>query len=85
MLPSPTEVLNAFIEDFDLIMNHAKVTLIEAFYGLVIGIGFAFIIATIMDRWSFMHKALYPVMIITQTIPTIAIAPLLVLLLQLTV
>ncbi len=79
MLPSPTEVLNAFIEDFDLIMKHAKVTLIEAFYGLVIGIGFAFIIATIMDRWSFMHKALYPVMIITQTIPTIAIAPLLVL------
>ena len=79
MLPTPAEVLNAFIEDFELLMEHARVTLLEAFYGLAIGIVFAFVIATIMDRWTFMHKALYPVMIITQTIPTIAIAPLLVL------
>ena len=79
MLPSPAKVLNAFIVDFDLIIKHARVTLVEAFYGLMIGVGFAFVIATVMDRWSFMYKALYPVMIITQTIPTIAIAPLLVL------
>ncbi len=79
MLPSPKDVINAFIEDFDIIMMHAGVTLLEALYGLSIGIIFAFAIATIMDRWSFMNKALYPIMIITQTIPTIAIAPLLVL------
>ena len=79
MLPSPKDVLSAFIEDYDLIIKHSKVTLTEAFYGIFIGIGIAFVIATIMDRWSFMHKAFYPLMIITQTIPTIAIAPLLVL------
>ena len=79
MLPSPSDVMKAFIEDFELIMMHAGVTLVEAFYGLLIGIAFAFIIATVMDRWTIMHKALYPIMIITQTIPTIAIAPLLVL------
>ena len=79
MLPSPADVVDAFIEDFGLIIKHAGVTLTEAFYGLAIGIVLAFVIATVMDRWSFMHKALYPVMIITQTIPTIAIAPLLVL------
>lgn len=79
MLPSPKKVLVAFYEDFDLIIMHAKVTLTEAFYGLGIGVLLAFVIATVMDRWQFMNKALYPVMIITQTIPTIAIAPLLVL------
>ncbi len=79
MLPSPSDVMNAFIEDFDLIMMHSGVTLVEAFYGLLIGIVLAFIIATVMDRWTIMNKALYPIMIITQTIPTIAIAPLLVL------
>ena len=79
MLPSPKQVVHAFAEDFDLIMMHAKVTLVEAFYGLGIGVLLAFVVATIMDRWQFMDKALYPVMIITQTIPTIAIAPLLVL------
>lgn len=79
MLPSPADVIKAFTEDFDIIMSHAKVTLMEAFYGLLIGIILAFVIATVMDRWKIMNKALYPVMIITQTIPTIAIAPLLVL------
>lgn len=79
MLPSPADVIKAFTEDFDIIMSHAGVTLMEAFYGLLIGIILAFVIATVMDRWEIMNKALYPVMIITQTIPTIAIAPLLVL------
>ena len=33
--------------------------------------------ATLMDHFRILNKALYPIMIITQTIPTIAIAPLL--------
>lgn len=79
MLPSPVKVVQAFISDFKILMQHAAVTLQEAFYGLLIGIALAFIIAVIMDRFSFMYKALYPILVITQTIPTIAIAPLLVL------
>ena len=79
MLPSPVDVVEAFISDIDIIMMHSKVTLLEAFYGLFIGIVLAFITATVMDRWVIMDKAIYPIMIITQTIPTIAIAPLLVL------
>lgn len=45
----------------------------------MIGIVLAFIISTLMDRFNFLYKALYPILVITQTIPTIAIAPLLVL------
>lgn len=79
MLPSPIKVVTAFVKDFGIIMGHAAVTLQEALYGLLIGIALAFIIAVIMDRFHFMYKALYPILVITQTIPTIAIAPLLVL------
>ncbi len=79
MLPGPVAVVQAFVEDFDIIMSHALVTLTEAFIGLAVGILCAFAIATVMDRWRFMDKALYPIMVITQTIPTVAIAPLLVL------
>lgn len=79
MLPSPIAVGKAFVNDFSLLMQHAGVTLQEAFYGLGIGIVLAFFIAVIMDRFAFMRKALYPILVITQTIPTIAIAPLLVL------
>lgn len=79
MLPSPLEVVAAFINNFGMIMTHAVYTLQETIYGLLIGIALAFVIATIMDRFLMMNRALYPLLVITQTIPTIAIAPILVL------
>lgn len=79
MLPSPSEVTAAFISEFPLLIDHAAVTLQEAFYGLLLGVAFAFIIALVMDRVAFIRKAVYPLLVISQTIPTIAIAPLLVL------
>lgn len=79
MLPSPTDVFTAFFDNFTVMMQQAAVTLQEACYGLLIGVALAFITATLMDRFNFLYKALYPILVITQTIPTIAIAPLLVL------
>ncbi len=79
MLPSPVDVMKALAADFSLILTHAGYTLQEAFYGLGIGIALAFVIATLMDHFLTLNRALYPIMIITQTIPTIAIAPVLVL------
>lgn len=79
MLPSPVSVAKAFAADFPNLMAHASTTLLEAFYGLLIGICLAFVMATAMDRFPVLCRAFYPLMIITQTIPTIAIAPLLVL------
>ena len=79
MLPSPFEVVRAFISDFPLLMEHTEVTLIEAFLGLGLGIILGFAVAVIMDRFEYAYKMIYPVLVITQTIPTVAIAPLLVL------
>ena len=79
MLPSPVDVGKAFVNDFPILMQHAAVTLQEAIYGLLLGIVFAFVIAMLMDRFPFLYKAIYPLLVISQTIPTIAIAPLLVL------
>ena len=79
MLPSPTDVIRAFTSDFSLLMSHTAVTLQEAIYGLLMGTALGFVIAVLMDRFDFLYKALYPILVITQTIPTIAIAPLLVL------
>ncbi|MGE4353127.1 MAG: ABC transporter permease [Oscillospiraceae bacterium] len=79
MLPSPGDVGRALISEFPILMHHASVTLLEAAYGLLAGIATAFVTATLMDRYRVLYKALYPIIIVTQTIPTIAIAPLLVL------
>lgn len=79
MLPSPIDVVKAFADNFSIMMKQAAVTLQETLYGLLIGIAIAFVIASLMDRFTIINKALYPVLFVTQTIPTIAIAPLLVL------
>lgn len=79
MLPSPLEVVRAFITDFPLLMSHSGVTLLEAFLGLFFGVAIGFLIAVCMEHLPGVYRAVYPIIVITQTVPTVAIAPLLVL------
>lgn len=79
MLPSPADVVEAFRGDISLLAMHARVTLVEAVIGLFCGVALGVVIAVLMDACSFLEKAVYPLIVITQTVPTIAIAPLLVL------
>ena len=79
MLPSPLAVCRAFAGSFSILMGHAKTSLIEALLGLVIGVVLAFVIAVVMDRFHVVYKMPYPLLVITQAIPAVAIAPLLVL------
>lgn len=79
MLPSPVAVGEAFIEDFPLLMVHAGISLSEAFWGLGLAVVFSFLLAFLMERFALLYHAFYPLLVITQTIPSVAIAPLLVL------
>lgn len=79
MLPSPVDVVFAFAGDFGELMANAGTTLAEAFIGLGIAVALAFVLAFLMDRFDFLYHALYPVLVISQTVPPVAIAPLLVL------
>ena len=76
MLPAPWDVVEAFISEAPLLFEHSLITLQEAFYGLVLGVGLGFLFAAAMDAWELLYRALYPILVLTQTIPTVAIAPL---------
>ncbi len=79
MMPSPAKVWNAFVNDFDILVFHAKTTLTEAFLGLFIGILLSVFMSILMDAFQPMYNAFYPIVVVSQTIPSIAIAPLLLL------
>ena len=79
MLPSPVRVMSAFIADMPLLMRHLWRTFLEAVAGLSIAIIAAFILSITMDANRFLNKTLTPLLLLTQTMPTIAIAPLLIL------
>jgi len=78
LLPSPLQIVEAFIEDFPLLMEHAKYTLATAFIGTAIGLIISFVLSILMDLSKTMKELIYPVILLNQTIPTIAIAPLLI-------
>lgn len=79
MLPSPGSVIKALIQEFPVLLDHARITLTEAFLGLASGVATGFVMAVLMDRFPPLYQAFYPVIVLTQTVPAVAIAPLLVL------
>ena len=79
LLPSPTQVIAALIGDAPLLATHAMTTIAESVLGLAIGVAVGFVAAVLMDRFEVVYLAFDPLITISQTIPTVAIAPLLVL------
>lgn len=79
MLPSPVDVVKALISDAPLLFENSKITMVEAFLGLLISVIIAFFVSLIMDNFKIVRRALYPLLVISQTVPVVAIAPLLVL------
>ena len=79
MLPSPLRVTEAFAADFPLLMRHMRHTLLEALAGLAIAAAAAIILALAMDSSRHLKDSLSPLLLLTQTIPPIAIAPILIL------
>jgi ABC-type nitrate/sulfonate/bicarbonate transport system permease component len=79
MLPGPLRVTAAFAGDCSLLMRHMGRTLAEAFCGLALAVAASVVLAVIMDANRFLKQAVTPLLLLTQTMPAIAIAPLLIL------
>jgi ABC-type nitrate/sulfonate/bicarbonate transport system permease component len=79
MLPSPLRVTEVFISDFTLLMRHLLYTIAEALAGLAIAVTAAFALAVIMDSNQLIKRSVTPLLLLTQTMPVIAVAPLLIL------
>ena len=79
LMPTPLQVAQALASDWQLLASHAGTTLVEAAIGLAAGVALGFVTAVAMDRFEVIYLALSPLITISQTIPTVAIAPLLVL------
>jgi ABC-type nitrate/sulfonate/bicarbonate transport system permease component len=78
LVPSPAEVAAALWENRGLLAENAWVTLREMLLGilaaLIVGVGFA----VLMHRRRVLRDAAYPLIVASQTIPIVVIAPILV-------
>lgn len=76
ILPAPSDVIKVLVSDFKVMLPHIGATLYEGFIGFLIAIGLSIVLAIIMDISPIIKKSLYPLLVVSQTIPTIALAPL---------
>jgi NitT/TauT family transport system permease protein len=79
--PSPMAVIATLVAKFDMLMRNLAVTATEALLGFALGNLAAIAIATVFVHKKSMEEAFFPVVVLINTVPVVAKAPILVLLL----
>jgi ABC-type nitrate/sulfonate/bicarbonate transport system permease component len=77
LLPAPTAVMRALVEDRDILLPNAWVTLSEVLTGFAVAVVAGVGLGIAIYRSRTLDRALYPVIIASQTVPIPALAPLL--------
>lgn len=76
LLPAPGQVLVALGEMLPVLWQHSQYTMLAAATGLLAAVVFALGLAVLMDVSPWLRQGLYPLLVLSQTIPIIAVAPL---------
>ena len=76
LLPAPSDIGAALWANAGLLAHHTWPTLRETAVGLAAGTAAALVLAALIDLSAWLRKAIYPLLVGTQTVPIVAIAPL---------
>lgn len=76
ILPAPSVILKALIDTMPIMVDHLMATLVAAGWGFVAAVLLAMIMAIVMDKLTIVRRTLYPLVITSQTVPIITLAPL---------
>ncbi|GAC1613358.1 MAG: ABC transporter permease [Ktedonobacteraceae bacterium] len=77
VLPTPTAIVQALIDNWSVIYDNTVQTLLETVLGMLAATLLGLGLAVMLDMSSWMRRAIYPLLVTSQTIPIIALAPLL--------
>ena len=76
LLPPPSEIATAMVSQFGLQMQHAFVTLREILIGFALAVLIGVPLAVAITFLPVFEKLFYPILVATQAIPKVAVAPL---------
>jgi ABC-type nitrate/sulfonate/bicarbonate transport system permease component len=78
-LASPVETFEALRDDWSLLLDNARVTLVEVLLGLAISVAAGVGFAVAMHLYRPLRDAAYPLLVASQAIPIVVLAPIFVL------
>lgn len=76
LLPPPSDVFGLMLKRADLLFYHATITSIEIVVGFVLSIVIGIVLAVLITNYRFFERSIYPLLIVSQAVPKVALAPL---------
>jgi ABC-type nitrate/sulfonate/bicarbonate transport system permease component len=76
-LPAPDSIVQALVLNWGAIYSNTIPTLLETLLGMLVAIVLGLVLAVLLDLGDWTRRAIYPLLIVSQTVPVIALAPLL--------
>jgi putative hydroxymethylpyrimidine transport system permease protein len=81
LFPGPAAVARSLVSDRGLLASAAAVTLREVVFGYLLALGLGLGLAVLIHVSAHLRRALLPLLVLSQTIPTVLLAPILAILL----
>jgi len=79
--PAPSAVARSLADDRGLLWHGTAVTLREVVLGYLLAVGAALALALPIHLWAPLRRAVLPLLVLSQTVPTVVLAPILAILL----
>jgi NitT/TauT family transport system permease protein len=77
VLPTPLQVLKSMIADAKILTEEGWVTALECIYGFALSLAIGIPIAVVMTYSRIANQMFYPLLVASQSIPKVAVAPIL--------
>jgi ABC-type nitrate/sulfonate/bicarbonate transport system permease component len=78
ILPAPSQIMGEAFRLRSVLLGHALTTVTEALGGLILAIFVGAIVGALISSFGFIRRAFLPILVITQNIPMMVLAPLIV-------
>jgi ABC-type nitrate/sulfonate/bicarbonate transport system permease component len=78
VLPGPAKIWQVTWQNRDILGPHIRQTVLEMALGLGLALAAGVVLAGLLDMSAWLRRALYPLLVVSQTIPILALAPLLI-------
>ncbi|MCK6210791.1 ABC transporter permease [Georgenia sp. EYE_87] len=79
VIAKPSEFISEAWISREMLLAAMWVTLQEIVYGFLIGVGVGVLLAVLIARFQFLERAIYPLVVLFQVVPKVALAPIFIL------
>jgi NitT/TauT family transport system permease protein len=79
VIPAPSAILLALVDSRAALVSASKATAVEVLFGFVLAAVVGIAVALVIVRFERFGKALYPLVVLFQTVPKVALAPIFIL------